>query len=38
MEFASKTIAAAAPDKQTGYIDMRFSERGYFSEGSMDNT
>ncbi len=38
MEFASKTIAVAAPDKQTGYIDMRFSERGYFSEGSMDNT
>ena len=38
MDFASKTIAVAAPDKQTGYIDMRFSERGYFSEGSMDNT
>ncbi len=38
MEFAAKTIAQAAPDKQTGYIDMRFSERGYFSEGSMDNT
>jgi hypothetical protein len=38
MEFASKTVAVAAPDKQTGYIDMRFSERGYFSEGSMDNT
>lgn len=38
MEFAEKTIKAAAPDKQTGYIDMRFSERGYFSEGSMDNT
>lgn len=38
MEFAAKTISMAAPDKQTGYIDMRFSERGYFSEGSMDNT
>ncbi len=38
MDFAFKTIADAAPDKQTGYIDMRFSERGYFSEGSMDNT
>ena len=38
MEFAAKTIEQAAPDKQTGYIDMRFSERGYFSEGSMDNT
>lgn len=38
MEFAAKTIAVAATDKQTGYIDMRFSERGYFSEGSMDNT
>ncbi len=38
MDFAVKTIAKAAPEKQTGYIDMRFSERGYFSEGSMDNT
>ena len=38
MEFAAKTIEQAAPDKQTGYIDMRFSERGYFSEGSMYNT
>lgn len=38
LEFAYKTIELAAPDKQTGYIDMRFSERGYFSEGSMDNT
>ncbi len=35
---ASKTIAAAASEGQTGYVDMRFSDRGYFSEGSMDNS
>ena len=38
MDFAAKTIASAASGNKTGYIDMRFSERGYFSEGSMDNT
>lgn len=38
LDFAMRTIASAAAEKQTGYIDMRFSERGYFSEGSMDNT
>lgn len=38
MSFAAKTISSAASGNKTGYIDMRFSERGYFSEGSMDNT
>ncbi len=37
LSLAMRTIKEAAPDKQTGYVDMRFSKMGYFSEGKMDN-
>ncbi len=35
--FAMQTISDAASKGEIGYIDMRFSERGYLSLGSMDN-